>query len=454
MTTPELDLDPTALGARFPKDFAWGFAASAYQIEGAATEDGRGRSIWDTFARVPGAIADGSNGDVACDHYHRYAEDAALMADIGAKAYRFSVAWARIQPQGTGEVNEAGLDFYDRLTDALLAVGVEPTVNLFHWDLPQALQDRGGFADPGIVDAFAEYTALVAGRIGDRVTDWMTLNEPAVYAYLGHADGIHAPGLQDWPTALRVIDYQLRAHAAAAGVLRSAVRKARIGIAFDVNQVAPATDTDRDRRAAEQWSAARDAWFLDPLFGRGYPVAGRAAHGAAGHLQGVELGDPPAGDVDYLGLNYYRRDRVKALSDRPFDWEIGPGDGTDQTQMGWEIAPDGLRDTLIDLHREYAPKEIAITENGAAYPDEVDADGRIRDNRRIEYLARHIGAAADALDAGVPLTGYHAWSFMDNYEWSLGYTRRFGLIHVDYETQQRRRKDSADWYARVIAAGR
>jgi beta-glucosidase len=452
VTDTRFDLDPAALGARFPKDFAWGFAASAYQIEGAATEDGRGRSIWDNFARVPGAIADGSNGDVACDHYHRYAEDAALMAGIGAKAYRFSVAWARIQPEGTGEANEAGLDFYDRLTDALLDVGVEPTVNLFHWDLPQALQDRGGFADPGIVDAFAEYTRLVARRIGDRVKDWMTLNEPAVYAYLGHADGIHAPGLQDWPTALRVIDYQLRAHAAATGVLRSIVKRARVGIAFDVNQVAPATDTDRDRRAAEQWSAARDAWFLDPLFGRGYPVAGRAAHGAAGHLQGVELRDPPAGDVDYLGLNYYRRDRVKATSDRPFDWEIGPGDGTEQTQMGWEIAPDGLRDTLVALHREYAPKEIAITENGAAYPDEIDADGRIRDERRIEYLARHIGAAADAIDAGVPLTGYHAWSFMDNYEWSLGYTRRFGLIHVDYETQQRSRKDSADWYAKVIAA--
>jgi beta-glucosidase len=450
----QFDVDPSALAGRFPTDFAWGFAASAYQIEGAATEDGRGRSIWDTFSRVPGAIADGQTGDVACDHYHRFPEDVALMAGLGAKAYRFSISWPRVQPEGMGPANEPGLAFYDRLVDALLEAGIKPLVNLFHWDLPQALQDEGGFADSRIVGWFADYAGLVARRLKDRVTDWMTLNEPAVYAFLGHADGIHAPGLQDWPTALRVADNQLRAHAAATAAIRSQVRKARIGIAFDVNQVAPATDTDSDRRAAAQWSAARDAWYLDPLFGRGYPKLGLEAHGAAGHLRGVELTDPPPGDLDYLGLNYYRRDSVGALSDRAFDWEIGPRPDTEQTQMGWEVAPDGLRDVLLSLHAEYAPREIVITENGAAYPDTVDPEGRVRDQRRVSYLARHIAAVGEAMAAGVPVTGYHVWSLLDNFEWSLGYTRRFGVVHVDFEDQRRTLKDSANWYGRLIAAGR
>ncbi|HEY8237842.1 MAG TPA: GH1 family beta-glucosidase [Candidatus Limnocylindrales bacterium] len=452
MTDAALDLDPGALAGRFPAGFGWGFASSAYQIEGAATEDGRGRSVWDTFSRVPGAIADGQTGDIACDHYHRFAEDVGLMAQLGAKTYRFSISWPRVLPEGTGAANEPGLAFYDRLVDALLAAGIKPLVNLFHWDLPQALQDRGGFADPQVVGWFADYATLMAKRLGDRVSDWMTLNEPAVYAFLGHADGIHAPGLQDWPTALRVADNQLKAHAAAVAAIRSARKKARVGIAFDMNQVAPATDTDRDRRAAALWSAARDAWYLDPLFGRGYPKLGLEAHGSAGHLRGVELSDPPPGDLDYLGLNYYRRDRVSAVSDRAFDWMIDAGDGTDQTQMGWEIAPDGLRDVLVALHREYAPRELIVTENGAAYPDSVDADGRVRDDPRVAYLARHIAAAAEALAAGVPLTGYHVWSLLDNYEWSLGYTRRFGVVHVDFETQVRTLKDSADWYGRLIAA--
>src|SRR6185503_12148433 len=446
MTNAAIDLDPRTAAARFPKGFTWGFAASAYQVEGAAAEDGRGPSIWDSLARVPGAIADGGSGDVACDHYHRFAEDVALLAGIGASAYRFSVSWSRIQPDGAGAANERGLDFYDRLVDALLAAGVQPLANLFHWDLPQALQDRGGFAEPWIVDRFAEYTALVAGRLGDRVTDWMTFNEPAVFAFLGHADGIHAPALRDWPTALRVADGQLLAHAAAVAVIRSRVRGARIGVAIDVNQVVPASDSDRDVRAAATWSSGRDAWFLDPLFGRGYPRLGLEAHRAAGHLDGVELSDPPPGDLDYLGLNYYRRDAVSARSDASFDWEIGPRAGTEQTQMDWEVAPEGLRDVLLALHVEYAPREIVITENGAAYPDTVDPDGRIHDAPRVRYLARHLAAAAEALAAGVPLTGYHAWSVLDNYEWSLGYTRRFGLVRVDFENQRRTRKDSADWF--------
>jgi beta-glucosidase len=454
VTTARAGSDPGALATRFPPGFAWGFAASAYQIEGAAAEGGRGPSVWDTFARVPGAIADGTTGDEACDHYHRFREDVALMAGLGARAYRCSVSWSRVLPNGTGAVNRRGLDFYDRLVDALLGAGIRPLVNLFHWDLPQALQDQGGFADPRLVGWFAEYAALVASRLGDRVSDWMTFNEPAVYAFLGHADGIHAPGLRDWPTALRVADNQLQAHAAATAAIRGHVRSARIGIAFDMNQVVPATDTDLDRRAAAAWSSARDAWYLDPLFGRGYPQLGLEVHRAAGHLDGVELTEPPPGDLDYLGLNYYRRDAVSARSDRAFDFTVDTRPGTEQTQMGWEVAPDGLRDVLLALHRVYAPREIVITENGAAYPDTLDPDGRAHDGLRVAYLARHVAAAADALAAGVPLTGYHVWSLLDNYEWSLGYTRRFGVIHVDFATQARTLKDSAAWYGRLIAAAR
>jgi len=331
---------------------------------------------------------------------------------------------------------------------------VQPMLNVFHWDLPQALQDRGGFANPEVVGWFADYAALLASRLGDRVTDWMTLNEPGVFAFLAHADGIHAPGMRHWPTAMRVADNELGAHAAAAKAIRAAVPRARIGIAIDVNQASPATDSERDRTAARQYHASRDGWFLDPLFGRGYPEIGLRAHRAAGHLDGVELSDPPAGDLDYLGLNYYRRESVAARSDQPFDWEITPPTGAELTEMGWHVAPDGLRDVLLDLHRDYSPTEIVISENGAAYDDVAAADGHVRDPDRQSYLARHLAAAADAIEAGVPLTGYYAWSLLDNFEWSYGYTKRFGLVHVDFATQQRTVKQSGRWYQGLVAQSR
>ncbi len=451
-SSPVFDTDPARLARAFPPDFTWGFAASAFQVEGAAAEDGRGPSIWDTFCRQAGAIADGSTGDTACDHYHRYPEDVRLMAELGARAYRFSVSWSRVLPTGTGAVNQHGLDFYRRLVDELQSAGVRPLANLFHWDLPQELQDRGGFANPDVVGWFSDYTALLASTLGDRVTDWMTFNEPAVYAFLGHADGVHAPGLRDWPTAMRVADNELRAHASATQALHALSPGSRVGVAVDVNQVAPATDSERDRVAADRWSAARDAWFLDPLFGRGYPALGIEAHEAAGHLDGLDLDDPPAGRLDYLGLNYYRRDSVSAGSDRAFDWTVDAALGSEQTQMGWHIAPDGLRDTLLELNRTYAPPEIVVTENGAAFPDAVDGAGRVRDADRLVYLARHVAAAADARAAGVPLTGYFVWSLLDNFEWSLGYSRRFGLVHVDFASQHRTPKDSARWYQRLATA--
>ncbi len=453
MSAYENDPDgkPERLAQRFPVDFRWGFAASAYQIEGAVREDGRGPSIWDTFSHTPGKTDNGDTGDVACDHYHRHADDVRLMAELGADAYRFSIAWPRIFPTGSGTPNQKGIDFYRRLVDNLRAAGIAPTLNLFHWDLPQALQDKGGFANPDIVGWFTDYAHLVATRLGDSVTDWMTFNEPAVYAFLGHADGIHAPGLRDWPTAIRVADNELRAHAAAVQAIRSEVGGARIGIAVDINHFVPATDSDDDVRAAAMYRAARDTWFLDPLFGRGYPDLGLAAHEAAGHLDGVDLSSPPTGDLDYVGVNYYRQETVYARSDAPFDWEIRPRPHIELTEMEWEVVPKGLTESLLWVNREYQPRELWITENGAAYPDEVGADGIVHDADRESYLARHLNAAADAIDAGAPLRGFFVWSLMDNFEWSLGYSKRFGVVHVDYATQLRTPKQSARWYQRLIS---
>ena len=374
------------------------------------------------------------------------------MADLGARAYRFSVSWSRVLPIGTGAVNQPGLDFYQRLVDALLEAGVQPLINLFHWDLPQALQDRGGFANPQVVGWFTDYAALLASTPGrpcqglDDVQRAGRLRLPrpcrrhpcAGAARLADGD----PGGRQ-PTA--------RSRRRRPGDPRPGRRREdRRG---DRRQPGRAGDRfGAGSSRCRQWSSARDAWFLDPLFGRGYPTLGLEAHREAGHLDGIDLAEPPAGDLDYLGLNYYRRDSVSARSDRAFDWEIGAVPDSEQTQMGWHVAPDGLRDVLLELNRTYAPPEIVVTENGAAYPDTVDQDGRVRDVGRLDYLARHVAAASEALRAGVPLTGYYVWSLLDNYEWSLGYTRRFGLVHVDFDSQRRTPKDSARWYQRLIAS--
>jgi beta-glucosidase len=278
----------------------------------------------------------------------------------------------------------------------------------------------------------------------------MTFNEPAVYAFLGHADGIHAPGLRHWPTAIKVADNELRAHAAATEIIRSAVPKARVGVAIDVNQAVGATDSDDDQRAARLWHATRDWWFLDPLHGRGYPADGMEAHSDAGHLEGVELSAPPPGELDYIGLNYYRRETVHARSDRAFDWYDEVPADAEVTAMGWHVAPDGLRDILMELTRRYSPKEIVISENGAAYDDAVASDGSVADSERQSYIARHLAAVADARDAGAPVTGYYVWSFMDNYEWSFGYTKRFGVIRVDFDSLARTVKQSGRWYQELM----
>jgi beta-glucosidase len=441
------------LANRFPAGFVFGVASSAYQIEGAVNEDGRGPSIWDAFTHEAGRTANGENGDVACDHYHHWSEDVELMAGLDVDAYRFSVSWPRVLPEGTGRVNHPGLAFYDRLVDALLERGIDPVLTLYHWDLPQALQERGGWTSPDAADWFAEYAGVLADRLGDRVRTWVTLNEPQVFAFTGHGRGRHAPGIAHWPTAIRVADNALAAHAAAAARIRSAVPSARIGVALDLNRVEPASDSEADQQAALRHRALQQDWFLDPLFGRGYPAVALEAHAQAGHLDELRLQMPAHGGLDFIGLNYYTRELVAADADALFSFRVTRADGAPRTTMGWEVYPEGLRQVLGWLHATYAPDAIVVTENGAAFPELDHLDGQaVDDTQRRAYLAAHVAAAARALDDGVPLTGYFAWSLLDNFEWEKGYGQRFGIVRVDYRTLRRSLKASGTWYGKLLAA--
>jgi beta-glucosidase len=443
--------DAQALAARFPRGFVWGAATAAYQIEGGHDADGKGPSIWDTFSRRPGAISTGETGDVACDHYHRWPEDVALMGRLGLDAYRLSVSWPRVLPQGTGAANEAGLAFYDRLVDALLERGIRPFVTLYHWDLPQALQERGGWTWPGVVDAFARYADLAARRLGDRVTDWMTLNEPEVVAFAGHASGLHAPGIRDARLAIAASHHLLLAHRAAADAIRAARPAARVGIALNLSPVHPATVSAEDADAAVRMDGYLARWHLDPLFGRGYPrdlLELYAPHfDRGGEMDGYD------GALDFLGVNYYTRRVVRAGDEAPLFVDRVMPDGAELTSMGWEVHPRSFTELLIRIHRDYGPREIVVTENGAAYDDVVQG-GAVDDPRRVSYLARHLAAAAEAVDADVPLAGYFVWTLLDNFEWAFGTSKRFGLVHVDYATQERTMKTSGRWYHDLIRAHR
>jgi beta-glucosidase len=443
------------LAGRFPPGFLFGVASSAYQIEGAAAEDGRGPSIWDRFSHEPGRTANGETGDVATDHYHRLDEDLDLMRSLGVEAYRFSVSWPRVLPAGTGPVNEPGLAFYDRLVDGLLERGITPVLTLYHWDLPDALQARGGWTNPAAIGWFAEYAAQVVSRLGDRVSRWVTLNEPQVFTFTGYARGRHAPGHEDWPMALQASAIALQAHGAAADRVRDAVPGARIGVSLDMNHVVPATGSDDDERAARVHRAVQQEWFLDPLFGRGFPELALQAHRAAGHLSGVhELAAPmPDGHrLDFIGLNYYTREVIAADADALFGYRVVQVP-VPRTTMGWEVHPDGLRQVALWLQSTYRPGSIMVTENGAAFPEPPSLDGdELEDVERVDYLASHIAAAARALEEGVPLEGYFAWSLLDNFEWEKGIGQRFGIVHVDYATLQRRPKASAGWYAALMKA--
>ncbi len=443
---------------RFPDGFLWGAATSAAQIEGAVAEDGRGESIWDRFASVPGNIEDGSTPAVACDHYHRWREDIALMRELGLGAYRFSVAWPRVLPEGTGAVNEAGLDFYDRLVDGLLDAGIRPFVTLYHWDLPRALQDRGGWAARTTVDAFTRYADVVSKRLGDRVPHWVTHNEPWCISVLGHEEGHHAPGHKDPPEALRVAHHLLLSHGRALEPIRANAPAAEAGIVLNLTPAMPATPTGGDRDAARWFDGFFNRWFLDPLFRGCYPPDSILDRIERGHLADARMPFVQDGDlaaigapIDFLGVNYYSRVVMTTDAEgRPVAVPPEPGPAVDD--MGWELYPQGLADMLLRLHREYRPPRLYVTENGTATGEGPDEDGRIADPRRIAYLRAHLAAAARTMAEGVPLRGYFAWSLLDNFEWGHGFTKRFGLYWVDYETQRRIRKDSAAWYRDVAAA--
>lgn len=441
----------------FPAGFTWGVATSAQQVEGGRHEGGRGESIWDHFAARSGRIADGSNPDVTCDHYHRWAQDIGLMKAMGLGAYRFSIAWPRIQPTGRGAANERGLDFYEQLVDGLLAAGLEPFPTLYHWDLPQALQDEGGWAARDTAARFVDYALAVTARLGDRVRRWTTHNEPWCAATLGYEEGHHAPGLCEPATGLRAAHHLLLSHGWACAAIRAQVPAAELGIVLIHNPVFPLRDTPGDRDAARWFDGFFNRWYLDPLFRGAYPADAVADRVARGHLPGggltfVQDGDLAAirAPLDFLGLNYYSRSLMTTDPDgRPVAGPPPAGAGV--TDMGWEVYPDGLRQALLRVHRDYAPRRLYITENGAAWDDPVGPDGRIRDTRRIAYLRGHLRAAAAALDEGVPLAGYFLWSLLDNFEWGYGFTKKFGLFAVDPVDQRRVPKDSAHWYAKVAA---
>jgi len=441
----------------FPPGFLWGAATSSQQIEGAIGAAGRRESIWDRFATVPGNIEDGTNADVACDHYHRWREDLQLMKWLGLGAYRFSIAWPRVVPDGRGPVNPAGLDFYDGLVDALLDAGITPFATLYHWDLPQALQEAGGWANRDTVDRFLDYTAAVTARLGDRVKNWITHNEPWCISHLGHEQGCHAPGLKDPATALRASHHLLLSHGRAVPVIRGEVAGAEVGIVHNHCPAYPHSDSEGDRDAARWFDGFFNRWYLDPLFRGRYPEDVIADRVQQGDLPSAELPFVEEGDldvisrsVDYLGVNYYSR-AVFRVGPQGEPVGIRSGKPAQRNDMGWEDYPPGLRRLLVRLHEEYAVPRLYVTENGGAWSDAPDAEGRVRDHRKIRYLHGHLHAALDALDAGVPLRGYFAWSLLDNWEWAHGYPKRFGFYWVDYETQERIAKDSALWYRDVIA---
>jgi beta-glucosidase len=440
----------------FPADFRWGAATAAYQIEGAAHEDGRGESIWDRFCATPGHVLNNDTGDVACDHYHRYREDVRLMQELGLNAYRFSIAWPRILPHGRGQVNAAGLDFYERLVDTLLAAKIEPFVTLYHWDLPQALQDEvGGWGSRETANAFAEYTDIVSRRLGDRVQSWITLNEPYVSTFIGHETGRHAPGLRDPKLAWQVSHHLLLAHGLAVPILRTnSGPQTHVGITLSLSPTEPAKNTPADQATAQFADGKLNRWFLDPIFHGSYPTDMLNLLPMLGDfVPKMETGDAEiiARPIDFLGVNYYYRTIVHQKPGEPIgNYEQVKPQGAEYTTMGWEVYPEGLRQLLVRLHTDYTIPEIYITENGAAFADEVGEDGKVHDPRRVNYLREHFLKAHEAMTQGVPLKGYFVWSLLDNFEWAFGYSQRFGVVYVDYPSQQRIVKDSGWWYKDVI----
>ena len=425
---------------RFPDDFVWGVATSAFQIEGAATEDGKGPSIWDTFCRQPGAIADGSNGDVACEHVKRWEQDLNLIADLGVDAYRFSMSWPRVRPGGSGAWNEKGMDFYERLVDGLLARGIKPYLTLNHWDLPEELQQQGGWANRDTTHRFVEYAQGVCRRLGDRLASITTHNEPWVIAVLGHETGIFAPGIKHRATAMQATHHLLLSHGLALQAMRAEGHATRLGIVLNLSPMHAATDTAEDLEKTRLEDGRLLRWYMDPLFTGSYPEDVLAHLGA--DAPQVSPGDMAtiASPMDFLGVNYYSRSVISAAG----PWDVHSS-GREITDMGWEVYPEGLTELLVRMHQDYPVPPMYVTENGGAFKDQLQG-GRVHDTQRRDYIARHIAAVADAMQQGVHMEGYMVWSLLDNFEWASGYEKRFGIVHVDYETQARTLKDSALWY--------
>ncbi|HMT33561.1 MAG: beta-glucosidase [Actinomycetales bacterium] len=441
--------------ADFPRDFRFGVATAAYQIEGAVTADGRVPSIWDTFTATPGAIEHGDTGEQACDHYHRYAEDVAIMRDLGVDGYRFSIAWPRILPPG-GRPNAAGIAFYDRLLDELLAAGITPWATLYHWDLPQSLEDAGGWAARDTAYRFAEYAVVTADAFGDRISHWITLNEPWVSSFLGYASGLHAPGRTDHAAALAAAHHLMLGHGLALDALRAARPHAEVGITLNLTHVEGPDDRPLHDEAIRRTDAIANRIFLDPILRGRYPedLLSDTAHVTDyGYVQTGDL-DAISAPIDFLGVNYYSP-LVVTSGVYPGSAAIGIVDRSrPRTGMGWEIDPSGLAKTLTRLTRDYGPMPLVVTENGSAWPDVVGPDGSIDDPGRTAYLQSHLRACLDAIAEGVDLRGYFVWSLLDNFEWSHGYAQRFGIVRVDYDTQRRTRKASGDWYAGFLTAPR
>jgi beta-glucosidase len=469
---PDLAVAPAAEKngfLRFPHGFLWGAATAAYQIEGAATADGRTPSIWDTFCETPGKVAGGHTGHIATDHYHRYRDDVALMARLGLSSYRFSVSWSRVQPAGAGPANPAGLDFYRRLVDELLEQGIEPWVTLYHWDLPQQLEDAGGWPARDTAARFAEYAGIVHAALGDRVRYWTTLNEPWCSAFVGYAAGDHAPGRRDAPSAIRAAHHLLLGHGLAVDAIQGSRAGTEVGITLNLYAISPASDRPEDVEAARRIDGIGNRFYLDPVLMGRYPddvVADLAGICDFSHVRDGDLATI-ATPLSMLGINYYSRHVLSAPAPGPdgtIDWRANgassphPGSegvrfvrrGVPVTAMDWEIDAPGLTEVLVRVSRDYPAVPLYITENGAAFPDEVGPDGVVNDVDRQAYLDAHLRACHDAISAGVPLRGYFAWSLLDNFEWAYGYTRRFGIVYVDYLNQMRTPKASAHWYSDVI----
>jgi beta-glucosidase len=428
--------------------FLWGTATASYQIEGANSEDGRGPSIWDTFAHTPGKVERSENGDVACDHYHRYAEDIQLMHDLGVGAYRFSISWPRILPEGKGRQNQKGFDFYSRLVDRILEAGITPFATLFHWDLPQALQDRGGFASRDIAGWFSDYALLAAGRLGDRIKHWIMLNEASVYSLLGHAFGTHAPGITDLNTFFAVTHHLNLAQGKALEALRATDSSLKLGTTLNVHRAVPADKTKASAVMAERHNDLWNGCFLGPLLAGEYPK--RVLPELAPYIQPGDL-EITRQRVDFLGVNHYFRAYIQANPDSLVGYDhVAPPPGVATTSYEWEIDPNEFRDVLLEIHERYQSPPIYVTENGAFFTDTLSADGKVHDEKRVAFLDGYIKAMQEARERGVDIRGYFVWSLLDNFEWAAGYRPTFGIVRVDYATQKRIPKDSYYWYQNHI----